>query len=110
MNAMNKASLFNSFLLAVCLAVTSWVAHKTADSGEHIAALKATLDAVKETAVKAEKSNEEGHLRLERKIDEMVPHREFDSKILQIESEQHRADIHLREIDLEILKLKQKLP
>jgi len=107
---MNKASLFNSFLLAVCLAVTSWVAHKTAASGEHIAALQATLEALKEAAVKAEKSNEEGHLRLERRFDEVVTRREFDTKILQIETEQRRADIHLREIDLEILKLKQKLP
>src|ERR1043165_2999919 len=107
---MNKTSLFNSFLLAVCLAVTSWVAQKTAASGERIAGMQATLEAVKEAGVKSEKSNEEGHLRLERKIDEMVPHREFDTKILQIETEQRRADIHLREIDLEILKLKQKLP
>ena len=36
---MNKHSMFNSFLLAVCLAVMGWVAHKAADSGERIAAM-----------------------------------------------------------------------
>jgi hypothetical protein len=28
---MNKASIFNSFLLAICLAVMGWVAHKAAE-------------------------------------------------------------------------------
>jgi hypothetical protein len=46
---------------------------------------------------------------MERKIDDMVPRREFEARVLLIETEQRKADIRLREIDLEILKLKQKL-
>ena len=107
---MNKASIFNSFLLAICLAVMGWVAHKAAESGERIAAIQAALDATKEASAKTERASAEGLSRLERKIDDLVPRREFDSRLLQIETEQKKSDIRLREIDLEILKLKQKLP
>jgi len=106
---MSKHSLFNSFLLAVCLAVMGWVAHKAADSGERIAAMQASLDAVKESTAKAERSSMESLSRLERKMDDLVPRREFDSRMLGIETEQRKADIRLREIDLEILKLKERL-
>ena len=47
--------------------------------------------------------------RVERKLDEMLPRREFDARVLVMESEQRKTDIRLREIDLEILKLKQKI-
>lgn len=106
---MNKHSLFNSFLLAVCLAAMGWVGHKTAESGERIAGIQAGLEALKDGSAKAEKASAEGLLRLERKIDDMIPRREFDAKMLSIETEQRKADIRLREIDLEILKLKQGL-
>ena len=108
-NPMNKHSMFNSFLLAVCLAVMGWVAHKAADSGERIAAMQAALDAVKESSAKAERASTESLSRMERKMDDLVPRREFDGKMLAIETEQRKADIRLREIDLEILKLKEKL-
>ena len=103
-------SVFNSFLLAICLAVMGWVAHKAAESGERIAAIQVALEATKESSAKAERASAEGLSRLERKIDDLVPRREFDSRLLQIETEQKKSDIRLREIDLEILKLKQKLP
>ena len=106
---MNKHSLFNSFLLGVCLAVMGWVAHKAADSGERIAAMQSSLDAVKESSGKAERASVESLSRVERKMDDMVPRREFDSRMLALETEQRKADIRLREIDLEILKLKQNL-
>jgi hypothetical protein len=106
---MSKHSMFNSFLLAICLAVMGWVAHKAADSGERIAAMQASLDAVKESAGKAERASTESLARMERKMDDMVPRREFDAKMLAIETEQRKADIRLREIDLEILKLKDRL-
>ena len=106
---MSKHSLFNSFLLGVCLAVMGWVAHKAADSGERIAAMQAALDAVKESSGKAERASAESLGRVERKMDDMVPRREFDSRMLAIETEQRKADIRLREIDLEILKLKQNI-
>jgi hypothetical protein len=108
-NAMNKHSLFNSFLLAVCLAVMGWVAHKASDSGERIAAMQVALDAVKESSAKAERTSGEALLRVERKMEDLVPRREFDAKMLAIETEQRKADIRLREIDLEILKLKESL-
>ena len=106
---MSKHSLFNSFLLGVCLAVMGWVAHKAADSGERIAAMQAALDAVKESSGKAERASAESLGRVERKMDDMVPRREFDSRMLAIETEQRKADIRLREIDLEILKPKQHI-
>jgi hypothetical protein len=106
---MNKHSMFNSFLLAVCLAVMGWVAHKAADSGERLAAIQPALDAVKESASKAERASTESLARVERKMDDMVPRREFDAKMLAIETEQRKADIRLREIDLEILKLKERI-
>ena len=108
-SAMNKHSLFNSFLLAVCLAVMGWVAHKAAESGERIAAMQAALDALKEYTAKADSVSMEGLARLERKLDDAVPRREFDAKMLAFETEQRKADIHLREIDLEILKLKERI-
>ena len=106
---MSKHSLFNSFLLSFCLAGMGWVAHKAADSCERIAAMQVALDAVKESSAKAESASAEALGRVERKMDDMVPRREFDAKMLAIETEQRKADIRLREIDLEILKLKQAL-
>ena len=106
---MSKHSLFNSFLLGVCLAVMSWVAHKAADSGERLAAMQASLDAVKESSGNAERASAESLARLERKMDDTVPRREFDAKMLALETDQRKADIHLREIDLEILKLKDRI-
>ena len=106
---MSKHSLFNSFLLGVCLAVMGWVAHKAADSGERIAGMQASVDAMKEASGKAEHASAESLARVERKLDDMLPRREFDAKMLAIETEQRKANIHLREIDLEILKLKQNL-
>jgi len=106
---MKKHTLFNSFLLAITLAVMGWVARKAADSGERIAGMQGTLEGVKECSAKAERSGAEGLARLERKIDDLVPRREFDARLLLIEAEQGKADIHLREIDLEILNLKQTL-
>ena len=106
---MNKHSLFNSFLLAVCLAVMGWVAHKAADSGERLAGMQSSVEAMKEASGKAEHASAESLARVERKIDDMLPRREFDAKMLAIETEQRKADIHLREIDLEILKLKQNI-
>jgi hypothetical protein len=106
---MNKVSLFNSFLLAVCLAVMGWVAHKAADNAETLAALRVSLEAAKESSAKAEKVNAEAMARVERKLDEMLPRREFDARVLAMETEQRKAEIRLREIDLEILKLKQKI-
>ena len=108
-DTMNKHSLFNSFLLAVCLAVMGWVAHKAAESAERLAGMQVSVEALKEYTAKADGANAEGLGRLERKLDDVVPRREFDAKMLAIEAEQRKADIHLREIDLEILKLKQAL-
>jgi hypothetical protein len=108
-SVMSKHSLFNSFLLAVCLAVMGWVAHKAADSGERIAAMQAALDAVKESSAKAERASAEALSRMERKVDDLVPRREFDAKMLALETEQHKTEIRLREIDLEILKLKGRI-
>ena len=107
---MNKVSLFNSLLLGISLSVMGWVAHKASDNGEALAGMRVSIEAAKDSSGKAEKISADALARVERKLDDMVPRREYDARLLQIETEQHRADIHLRQIDLEILKLKQKLP
>ena len=99
--------MFNSFLLAVSLAVMAWVAHKTAANGEAMAGLQVSIAAMKDSSSKADGANAEAHARLERKLDDTVPRREYDAKMLQLETEQRKSDIRLREIDLEIMKLKQ---
>jgi hypothetical protein len=104
---MNKHSLFNSFLLAVCLAVMGWVAHKAAESGERIASMQSGLDALKEYTAKADAANVEGLARVERKMDDAVPRREFDAKLLAIETELRKVDIRLREFELQMMKLKE---
>jgi parvulin-like peptidyl-prolyl isomerase len=103
----NKISVFNSFLLAVCLAVMAWVAQKTAVNSEAMAGLQVSIAAMKDSSSKADGANAEAHARLERKLDDTVPRREYDAKMLQLETEQRKSDIRLREIDLEIMKLKQ---
>ena len=50
------------------------------NSLERIAAMQAALDGVKESAGKAEGASSESLARVERKVDDMVPRREFDSR------------------------------
>jgi hypothetical protein len=95
-----KTSLINSAILAITLSVMAWVGHKAADNAEQLAAIRASVDAIKEATTKAEATQRESLLRLERRVDELVPRREFEAKLL-------IAETKLREIDLEIFKLKQ---
>lgn len=106
---MNKHSVFNSFLLSVCLGVCAWVAHKSAESGERIAAMQASFEATKEAAARSDRANAEALVRMEKKLDETLPRREFDARLLLVEAEQRKLEIRIREIDLEILKLKKDL-
>jgi hypothetical protein len=99
----SKVSAFQSVLLAISLGVMGWVGHKAADNAEQLAGMRASVEALKEATTKANNSQGEAVLRLERKIDELVPRREFEAKLLIAESK-------LREIDLEILKLRGHLP
>lgn len=64
----------NSLVLTICLALAGWVALKTAQSGEQIAAMRISLETLKESAAKTE-----------RKLDEMLPRREFDARLLVLE-------------------------
>jgi hypothetical protein len=97
--SMNKTSVINAALLSVSLGVMGWVGHKAADNAEQLAGMRASVDAVKEATTKANNSQGEALLRLERKVDELVPRREFEAKLL-------IAEAKLREIDIEILRLK----
>ena len=103
---MNKASVINSALMAITLGVMGWVGHKAAENAEQLAGMRASVEAVKEATTKADSSQSEALLRMERKLDEMVPRREFEAKLLLVEAEQRKSDIKLREIDMEILRLK----
>src|SRR3954464_10199403 len=95
----SKVSAFQSVLLAISLGVMGWVGHKAADNAEQLAGMRASVDAVKEATTKANNSQGEALLRLERKVDELVPRREFEAKLL-------IAEAKLREIDIELLRLK----
>ena len=96
---MNKTSVINAALLSVSLGVMGWVGHKAADNAEQLAGMRASVDAVKEATTKANSSQGEALLRLERKVDELVPRREFEAKLL-------IAEAKLREIDLELLRIR----
>ena len=97
--SMNKTSVINAALLSVSLGVMGWVGHKAADNAEQLAGMRASVDAVKEATTKANSSQGEALLRLERKVDELVPRREFEAKLL-------IAEAKLREIDLELLRIR----
>src|SRR3954469_19943640 len=96
-----KSTLLNSTLLTITLGVMAWVGHKSAENAEQLAAIRASVDALKEATSKADSSQSDALLRLERRTDESVPRREFEAKLL-------IAETKLREIDLEILKLRQR--
>jgi hypothetical protein len=99
----------NSFILSVCLGVSGWVAYETSENGKRLAAVQASLESVRLAADKTERASTEAIQRLDRKLDDTLPRREFDARVLIIESEQRKADIRLREIDLEILKLRNNI-
>ncbi|MCI0744042.1 MAG: hypothetical protein L0Y58_01430 [Verrucomicrobia subdivision 3 bacterium] len=71
-----KPQTFHSFLSAACLAVMTWVGYETVESGKSIAALKTELAALNGTLAK-----------LERKLDDTVPRREYESRILQLQAD-----------------------
>src|SRR3954466_3986889 len=97
--SMNKTAVINSALLTIALGVMGWVSHKAAENAEQLAGVRASVEAVKEATTKADTSQSEALLRLERKLDELVPRREFEAKLL-------IAEAKLLEIDIEILRLK----
>lgn len=103
-----KFGVLHTVLVGVCLAVCAWVGNKAAQSGEQLAALSSELASIKDAAGKSEKAMADGLARVERKLDEAVTRREFDARILVVEAEQRKQDIRLREIDLEILKMKSR--
>lgn len=103
-----RTSIFTTVALSVILGLGAWLGHKTAENAERLAGMSAGLDAIRESAKHAEQSSIDGVTRLERKLDELVPRREFDARLLTSENDQRKADLRIREIDLEILKLKQE--
>ncbi|HUR47830.1 MAG TPA: hypothetical protein VMZ27_18240 [Candidatus Saccharimonadales bacterium] len=103
---MNKTAIINGALLTITLGVMGWVGHKAAENAEQLAGMRSSVEAVKEATTRADNSQGEALLRMERKLDEMVPRREFEAKLLLVEAEQRKSDIKLREIDVEILRLK----
>ncbi len=104
----NKASVLNSFLLAVTLAVLYWVGGKTASTGEAVVGLQASVSAMGVAQAKEEKVNAEAHAAIQAKVEGMVPRRDFDTRLLQIEAELRGVQLRLREFDLELIKLREK--
>jgi hypothetical protein len=105
---MNRSQIFTSTLLGIFLAVSAWIGNKTANTAEQVASIATEITAVKDAASKAERQLADSVGRIERKLDDAVSRREFDSRVLLLEAEQRKQDIRLREIDLEILKLKNR--
>ncbi len=97
-----KTTLLNSSFLAISLGVMAWVGHKTADTAEQVAALRSSFEAIKES----NNQQREALFRMEKKIEDLLPRREFEAKLLIVEAEMRRFDLKLRELDIEILKLK----
>jgi hypothetical protein len=101
---MNKTNLLTSTLLATSLGVMAWVGRKAADNAEQLAGMRSSLEALKDFNTQ----QRESFLRMERKLEELIPRREFEAKLLIAEAEQRKFDLKLRELDLEILKLKNR--
>lgn len=91
----SKASIINTALLTVCLGVMGWVGIKATESAEVVAGLKVSVQGVSESVSK-----------IERRLEDTVSRREYDVRILAIEAAQRSTDARLREIDVELLKLK----
>jgi hypothetical protein len=92
----------NTLLLAIVIAVMAWVGLETTQSGKAIAVLQEQQAASKETITKAQTSLDSARdslERLEAKLGETITRQEYAAKILSIEA-------RLREIDVEITKLK----
>jgi hypothetical protein len=105
---MNKTSVFNSLLLSVALGVLFWVGNKTAATGEAVVALQTGVAAMVVAQAKDERANAEAHTAIQGKLDGMVPRRDFDTRLLQIEADLRGVQLRLREFDLELIKLREK--
>ena len=80
--SLNKTSMFNSFLLAIVLAVMSWIGVKVANVGERVASIEASL------AVRITNADQ--------------VHSAIDVRLKDVET-------RLRGIDVEIMKLHEEL-
>ena len=105
---MTKGNVINSVLLSVTLAVLFWIGSKTASTGEAVVALQTGVSAMAAAQVKEERINAEAHAAIQAKLDGMVPRRDFDTRLLQIEAELRGVQLRLREFDLELIKLREK--
>ncbi len=105
---MTKGNVINSVLLSVTLAVLFWIGSKTASTGEAVVALQTGVAAMAAAQVKEERINAEAHAGIQAKLDLMVPRRDYESRVLQIETDLRAVQLRLREFDLELLKLREK--
>lgn len=105
----NQMKLFNAVMTSLLLAVMVWVGKKTVDTGEAVVALTQVVDLGKEARLTAQAQNSVEHLAINDRLNELVSRREFDTKILSIESELKNMGLRLKEIDMDLLKLKTKL-
>jgi len=105
---MNKGNVVNSLLLAITLAVLYWVGGKTASTGEAVVGLQTSVAAMVVAQAKDERANVEAHAQICSKLESMVPRRDFETKLLQVEADLRGVQLRLREFDLELIKLRER--
>lgn len=88
----------NTILMAVVLAVMSWL-------GAEVRGTALALVELRATASITAKNNAEALARLETAMNGSVSRREYDAKLAAVESELARINIRLRELDVSMMKL-----
>lgn len=84
----------NTILLAISLAVLSWLGWTSFENSRALAVLQSTSNT---TALALE--------RLEKKIEDSVPRREYDTRIAAVETRLAEIGVRLRELDLALARL-----
>jgi hypothetical protein len=88
----------NTILMAVVLAVLSWLGTEVRSTALGLAELRATASVTAKT-------NAESFARLETAMNGSVSRREYDAKLAAVESELARINIRLRELDVSLMRM-----
>lgn len=84
----------NTILLAITLSVLTWLGWTSFENSRALASLQATSNATVGTLT-----------RLENKIDDAVPRREYDTRLAGVETRLAEISVRLRELDLALARM-----
>lgn len=92
----------NTILMFVLMGIMGWLGYTTFDNSKTIAA---------QTAATSQflKNIDESLDKVEKKLDDAVMRREFDSKMIQWETKLSELTLRMRELDIAILEMKHRL-